>query len=66
MNVFHGPNRCRRPTAVQILRLYAYTERHILIEGGREVAAFEPRRTELQEKVLELLAVGVTAYRRGG
>lgn len=55
---------CDRPTAEQILRLFAQTERHILFRSGRRVEVFHPKLTDLQTEVLRLLGVPRVAYRR--
>jgi transposase len=54
-----------RPTAEQILRLYALVERHRLWEDDRQVQLFEPQLTDLQKQVLSLLGVPEAAYCRG-
>jgi transposase len=48
---------CRRPTAQQVLRLFALTTRHKLKKGARVVQVFEPEFTAIQRQVLELLGV---------
>jgi len=53
----------RRPTAEQILRLFSLAERHILKHDGKTAHVFEPGLTNLQEDVLRLLGVPMTAYR---
>ena len=55
---------CRRPTTEHILRLFSLAERHTLLDHGTPVKVFEPKLSELQLKVLHLLGVPVTAYRR--
>lgn len=52
-----------RPTALQILRLYSHTQRHVITIDDRDVHAFEPELTELQKRVLDLLGVPATRYR---
>jgi transposase len=54
--------RTRRPTAEQILRLFAHVERHVLVQGGTDARAFEPKLTDLQRQVLGLLGIP-EAYR---
>ena len=52
----------RRPTAEQILRLFSRVERHFLFEEGQVRQVFEPKLTDLQRQVLELIGVPMTAY----
>lgn len=54
----------KRPTSEQIFRLFSFMDRHVLVDGGLEVQTFDPEITELQSKVLNLLSVPVTIYRR--
>ena len=54
-----------RPTSEQIFRLFSLVERHTLMKEGEVVQVFEPRLTELQKQVLDLLGVSPTAYCRG-
>ena len=54
-----------RPTAEQVLRLFALTQRHRLTHDGAVVRTFEPELTDLQRQVLALLGVPETAYRNG-
>ena len=53
----------QRPTAEQILRLFSLTQRHKLVHDGQRIQTFEPELTALQEQVLTLLGVPVSAYR---
>ena len=56
--------RCtKRPTAEQILRLFALAQRHILQRDGRDVHVFPPELTDLQTQVLALLGVPESVYR---
>lgn len=54
--------RAARPTAEQIFRLFSLAERHVLHLQGQDLRVFELQLTELQEQVLTLLGVPVTAY----
>ena len=53
---------CRRPTTEQILRLFSLAQRHWLVHKGQRVQVFDTNLTELQLKVLSLLAVPKSAY----
>ena len=54
----------RRPTAMQILRLFALPARHsLLAHDGRVIKIFYPKLTPIQSQVLELLGVPHMAYR---
>jgi transposase len=55
---------CRRPTAEQVLRLFAHVARHAVVrpDGSRET--FEPEFTELQSKILNLLNIPPERYER--
>ena len=55
---------CRRPTAQQVLRLFALSERHLLLHGRSVVRVFQPKMTGLQQKVLKLLAAPMSLYRQ--
>ena len=52
----------QRPTAEQILRLFSLTQRHILQHDGVNIHIFDPEFTDLQQQVLALLKVPVSAY----
>lgn len=52
-----------RPTADQVLRLFALAQRHTLYDGGRQVRTFHPELTDLQLQVLDLLGVPQEAFR---
>lgn len=54
--------RTKRPTAEQIFRLFASTQRHELHRHGRVVRTFEASLTDLQAQVLSLLGVPPSAY----
>ncbi len=51
-----------RPTAEQVFRLFALTQRHVLQQGGKDVHTFDPELTDLQRQVLALLGVSEEAY----
>ena len=51
-----------RPTYEQILRLFGFAERHVLLENGCEVQVFAPELTDLQKQVLGLMGVPLEAY----
>ena len=53
---------CRRPTFLQILRLFNSPERHALMQEGELIQAFPPQLTDLQTRVLGLLGIPETAY----
>ncbi|RKY25290.1 MAG: IS1634 family transposase [Planctomycetota bacterium] len=53
---------CKRPTAQQVLRLFAHTERHHLLRGDDVVQIFEPKLTDIQRQVLKLLGVPIRMY----
>lgn len=50
------------PTAEQILRLFALTQRHALFQGGQHIHTFEPTLTSLQRQVLGLLRAPEQIY----
>jgi transposase len=54
----------KRPTAEQVLRLFALVERHVLSYREMEVKAFEPELTPLRRQILELLGVPTDVYER--
>ena len=51
-----------RPTAEQVFRLFSLTQRHILYGGGRPIRVFQPKLTDLQRQVLDLLEVPADVY----
>ena len=53
---------CQRPTTEQVLRLFSLVERHNLLHNGRAVQFFEPKLTDLQREILDLLGVPASAY----
>jgi transposase len=53
---------CQRPTAEQILRLFALPARHVLTVAGRDVRVIDAELTSLQEQVLRLMAIPRTVY----
>ncbi|MGI8808860.1 MAG: IS1634 family transposase [Acidimicrobiales bacterium] len=55
---------CAAPSATRVLEIFAGVSRHRLIHRGSVVQVFEPTLTPLQEQVLKLLGVPLTAYRR--
>lgn len=56
---------CAAPSAARVLEIFAGVSRHRLIHQGSVVQVFEPTLTPVQEQVLKLLGVPVTAYRLG-
>ena len=52
----------KRPTAEQVFRLFALTQRHVLRENGKDGHVFLPELTDLQRTVLTLLRVPKTTY----
>jgi len=53
----------QRPTADQVLRLFALAQRSVLTVDGDDAHVFEPELTDLQRRVLGLLGVPNGAYR---
>jgi hypothetical protein len=54
---------CAAPSADRIFEIFAHVARHELRDStGALVQVFEPRLTELQLKILDLLEVPATAY----
>lgn len=51
-----------RPTSEQILRLFGFAERHVLMEDSRQVQEFESELTDLQKQVLDLMGVPLEVY----
>jgi len=52
----------KRPTAEQILRLFARTERHHLRLKGQKLRTFVPELTRLQLQILNLMKIPAAAY----
>jgi len=57
---------CPAPSAPRILEIFNVAQRHHLVSNGEVVQVFEPELTPLQQKVLELLHVPVSAYTSAG
>lgn len=55
--------RTRRPTADQILRLFAHVERHVLTVDQDDVHLFEPTLSSLQSRVPALVGVPNADFR---
>jgi transposase len=53
---------CRRPTFLQILRLFSLAERHVLRKDDNVVQRFPPQLNDLQRQVLRLLGVPADRY----
>jgi len=53
---------CRRPTFLQILRLFALAQRSVLRKNDAVAQVFQPSLSELQRQVLSLLGVGAECY----
>jgi len=53
---------CRRPTFLQMLRLFSLAERHVLRKNEAVVQVFPPPLSELQRQVLHLLGVPAERY----
>lgn len=53
---------CAHPTTEQILRLFDWTQRNVLVHENRVVQVFDPKLSDLQREVLRLLAVPASAY----
>jgi hypothetical protein len=51
-----------RPTAEQILRLFAHVEGHVVMRGNSVPAVLQPVLSERQRQVLELLGVPKSRY----
>jgi len=56
---------CHRPTFLQLLRLFALPERHLLMQDGRVIQIFAPELSDLQRQVLKLLDVDEEQYGGG-
>ena len=53
---------CRRPTFLQILRLFSLPEHHVLRQNNGVVQVFSPQLSDLQRQVLHLLRVPAERY----
>lgn len=54
---------CAHPTTEQILKLFDWTQRNVLVQDNSVVQVFDPDLSELQKEVLRLLGVPARAYR---
>lgn len=53
---------CHQPTTEQVLRLFSLAQRHALLQEGQTIRVFDPKLTELQRQLLDLLGVPASAY----
>ncbi len=60
--IYPEERRCHRPTAEQLLRVFAPVQRHVLVHRGADVRAFDLKLTETQRLVLGVLGIP-DAYR---
>ncbi len=54
---------CRAPSTERILELFHPLQRHRLRKKGRLIQIFEPELSDLQEQILGLLRIPITAFR---
>jgi len=54
---------CKHPTTEQVLRLFSLAEEDVLLDRQQIVQVFSPKLTPLQQRILRLLGVRVSAYR---
>ena len=54
---------CQAPTTERILEVFHPLQRHRLRKKGRPVQIFEPELSELQQQILQLLHISVSAFR---
>jgi transposase len=62
--IYAEARQCRHPTTEQVLRLFALTQRGVLTRGGDIYQVFEPKFSNLQRQVLNLLGIPLRAYER--
>lgn len=55
---------CKRPTTEQILRLFSYSQRNLLMKDRELVQIFEPELSDIQQTVLNLLGISCRTYGR--
>ena len=53
---------CTAPSAARVLEIFANVSRHHLMSGQQHVQTFQPKLTNLQLQVLELLGIPASAY----
>lgn len=54
---------CKRPTTLQIFRLFSLMERHLLYRRGKLIQIFHPQMTDLQRQILTLLGISERVFR---
>ena len=54
--------RCKYPTTARLIDLFSKLRRHILFEGSARVKCFYDPISELQEQILDLLAISKEHY----
>jgi transposase len=53
---------CSAPTAERVFEIFEHLQTNTLMKKGRKVQTFQPRLTELQKEVLELLVISPLSY----
>jgi len=54
---------CKRPTTLQVFRLFSLMERHLLYRKEKLLQIFHPEITDLQRQILTLLGIPERAFR---
>ena len=55
---------CKRPTTLQVFRLFSLMDRHLLYRRGKLLQIFHPEMNDLQRQILTLLGIPERAFRR--
>lgn len=64
--IYHEDRACKAPTAARVLELLAPLARTVVRHRGDVLAVVPPELSPLQEKLLDLLAVPLSAYQASG
>ncbi|MGH9028547.1 MAG: IS1634 family transposase [Acidimicrobiales bacterium] len=64
--LYHEDRACRAPTAARVLELLATLARTVVYHRGDVLAVAPPELSPLQEQLLDLLAVPLSAYQTSG
>ncbi|WP_249020019.1 hypothetical protein [Conexibacter sp. S30A1] len=63
--LYHEQRACTAPTTARVYEQFASVQRHQLTSQGQHLKTFDPKLTELQQQLLNLLDVPASAYTSG-
>lgn len=60
--LYHEQRACAAPTAARIYEQFTGVQRHLITSNGRLIQTFDPKLTDLQQQLLQLLDVPASNY----